>query len=266
MSPPNPPITDAELHAWVDDQLAPIDRERVAAALARDPALRALAENYRGQNEELRRCFSGPTGEPAPDRLLRAAMPPAGSRPRRLAGLAAALLLGVGAGWLAHGHLAQSPAPDGAGLASGAGAAMVPLARAAVVAHATYAPEVRHPVEVGADDEAHLVAWLSKRLGTRLSIPDLRKNGFTLVGGRLLPDASGSAAAQFMFESDAGQRLTLFVRRDASRTDTAFRYAQAAGLASFYWIDRGFGYALSGELPRETMLELAGAVHAQTSP
>jgi len=266
MSTSNPPITDAELHAWVDDQLAPIDRERVEVALARDPALRERAENYLGQNEHLRRHFSVSTSEPAPGRLLRAAMAPAGSRLGRHAGLAAVLLLGVGAGWFAHGSLAPPSGPNGEGMASGTEAVVLPLARAAVVAHAAYAPEVRHPVEVGADDEAHLIAWLSKRLGTRLSVPDLRQNGFSLVGGRLLPDASGGVAAQFMFESGTGERLTLFVRRDAAGSDTAFRFAKADGLASFYWIDRGFGYALSGELPRETMLELAGAVHAQTSP
>ncbi|GAA4413896.1 anti-sigma factor family protein [Quisquiliibacterium transsilvanicum] len=266
MSTSNPPITDAELHAWVDDQLAPIDRERVAAALARDPSLRELAEHYLGQNEDLRRRFSCATDEPAPGRLLQAAMAPAGSRLGRLAGLAAALLLGVGAGWFAHGNFSQPSGPNGESMASGAGAVALPLPRAAVVAHAAYAPEVRHPVEVRADDEAHLVAWLSKRLGTRLSIPDLRQHGFSLVGGRLLPDAIGSVAAQFMFESGTGQRLTLFVRRDSSGADTAFRFAKTDGLTSFFWIDRGFGYALSAEMPRETMLELAGAVHAQTSP
>jgi anti-sigma factor RsiW len=266
MSPSKPPITDAELHAWVDDQLAPIDRERVEAALGRDPALRELAGHYLRQNEGLRRHLSGWASEPPPGRLLRAAMAPVGPRPGMLAGLAASLFVGVAVGWLAHGKFSQPAGPIDGGIASDTGAVVLPLARAAVVAHAAYAPEVRHPVEVGADDEAHLIAWLSKRLGTRLSIPDLRQNGFSLVGGRLLPDASGSVAAQFMFESGGGQRLTLFVRRDPAGTDTAFRFASADGLSSFYWIDRGFGYALSGELPRETMLELAGAVHSQISP
>jgi anti-sigma factor RsiW len=30
---------------------------------------------------------------------------------------------------------------------------------------------------------------------------------------------------------------------------------------SFYWIDRGLGYALSGEMPRERLSALATAVH-----
>src|SRR6202008_1834129 len=50
-----------------------------------------------------------------------------------------------------------------------------------------YSPEVRHPVEVGADKEQHLVAWLSKRLGAQLRAPKLEALGYSLVGGRLLP-------------------------------------------------------------------------------
>ena len=69
-----------------------------------------------------------------------------------------------------------------------------------------------------ADQEAHLVAWLSKRLGTQLKIPQLSGLGFNLVGGRLLPGDQGPVA-QFMYQDAQGQRLTLYVRtnRDTSQ-------------------------------------------------
>jgi hypothetical protein len=35
--------------------------------------------------------------------------------------------------------------------------------------------------------EAHLIQWLSKRLGRQLIAPDLTAGGFQLMGGRLLP-------------------------------------------------------------------------------
>ena len=62
------------------------------------------------------------------------------------------------------------------------------MARRAAVAHATYSPEVRHPVEVGADQEAHLVAWLSKRLGSPVRAPKLEDVGYSLVGGGCFPE------------------------------------------------------------------------------
>ena len=139
------------------------------------------------------------------------------------------------------------------------------MAHRAMVAHATYSPEVRHPVEVGADQEAHLVAWLSKRLGTELRVPRLASQGWSLVGGRLLP-GDGGPAAMFMYENGNGQRLTLYVRRDPRSRDTAFRFAQAQGVSSFYWIDHGLGYALSGEIARPQLQAVADVVYGQLNP
>src|SRR3972149_420101 len=114
------------------------------------------------------------------------------------------------------------------------------------VAHGGSSPEVRHPVEVGADQEAHLVAWLSKRLGTPLKAPHLGELGYTLVGGRLLPGERGPGAP-FMYQDGKGQRLTLYVRVNPDDSgETAFRFAQEHGVGVFYWLDRKLGYALSG--------------------
>jgi len=77
----------------------------------------------------------------------------------------------------------------------------------AIAAHRTYSVEVRHPVEVDAGQEAHIVQWLSKRLGHQLIVPDLTVAGFRLMGGRLLPAEDGPAA-QFMYENGTGERLT----------------------------------------------------------
>jgi anti-sigma factor RsiW len=137
------------------------------------------------------------------------------------------------------------------------------LPRQAAVAHAVFVPEVRHPVEVGADQQAHLVGWLSKRLGAPLKPPQLDEVGYQLVGGRLLPGDSGEVA-QFMYENAARNRLTLYIRPDAPKAaDTAFRYARENGIDVFYWTDSRFGYALSGNTGREDMLRLATLVFQQ---
>jgi anti-sigma factor RsiW len=139
-------------------------------------------------------------------------------------------------------------------------------AKRAVVAHVVYSPEVRHPVEVGADQEAHLVAWLSKRLNTTLRIPQLGGIGYSLVGGRLLPGEQGPAA-QFMYQDGQGLRLTLYVRTDRERTrETAFRFSQDGNVRTFYWIDHGLGLALSGEIDKDELLRVATAVYQQLNP
>ena len=69
------------------------------------------------------------------------------------------------------------------------------LVAEAVAAHNLYTREVVHPVEVGADQQTDLTAWLSKRLGRNLVVPDFRPLGFSLVGGRLLPVAGPTCRA-----------------------------------------------------------------------
>ena len=74
-----------------------------------------------------------------------------------------AVAVGFASGWGSRDRLTSARGGSG----SGEG---ISLRRAAAVAHVAYAPEVRHPVEVAASDQAHLVAWLSKRLGTKLRV------------------------------------------------------------------------------------------------
>src|SRR5258708_39340572 len=89
------------------------------------------------------------------------------------------------------------------------------FARRAAVAHATYSPEVRHPVEVGADDEQHLVNWLSKRLGVKVRAPKLDDAGMSLVGGRLLPGENGPGA-HVLYPSENGPPLKRYVATAAA--------------------------------------------------
>ncbi len=264
---------DDDVQRWIDGRLPEASAQALVDALERDPEQRARAEALHAQAEAMRRHFDAQLAEPVPPALLAAAHGehiPSRDAPSldgmwrraragfarpwalRAAALLAALGVGAAAGWIARGST-----PSAAG---GAG-----WIRSAAIAYATYVPEVRHPVEVGSDQEAHLVAWLSKRLGTELRAPQLARHGYRLVGGRLLP-ADGGPAAMFMYESATGQRLTMYVRRDARSRDTAFRFAQAQNVSSFYWIDHGLGYALSGEIARPQLQAIADDVYRQLNP
>ena len=167
------------------------------------------------------------------------------------------LCVGTLVGWQLHSSRAVVALP-----------AEVPgFVKRAAVAHATYSPEVRHPVEVGADQEQHLVAWLSKRLGAPVRAPKLDAIGYSLVGGRLLPGDNGPVA-HFMYQTDKGRRITLYVRTEAAENrETAFRYAAEGNVNVFYWIDRKLGYALSSaDLGRDDLIKVANAVYQQLNP
>jgi len=255
------PVDDADLHAYVDGQLDPARRAAVEKWLAESPEAASHTAFYARLNETLHRRFDPILDDPIPPTMIR-------PRRRRLlpwsdSMIVAASFLAAGlvGGWFARGALV-APA-----VVERVVAIAPPLEMQAATAHAVYAAEVRHPVEVGADEEAHLVRWLSNRLGHTVKAPRLETLGYRLMGGRLLPAASGGVAAQFMYEDTRGVRITLFLRNnDSDQDETAFRFAvEENGVNVFYWIDRSFGCALSATLPREELLMVAREVYEQIS-
>lgn len=226
------------------------DRSRLASLTAGDPVLAAELADWDRQDAALRSLYAPVAEEPLPDRLL-GTIRSARQSPRpsfdlwRIAAALTLLALGFAAGW------------GGARLMPGSAPPM--LAEAAMASYATYAVEVKHPVEVGAEDEAHLVQWLSKRLGTPIRPPDLRQEGFALIGGRLLPGET-TPAALLMYEDELGRRLALYITRsEAAQSELAF--AEAPGRQAFWWVEDGLGCALAGDLPRETLRRLAIAAY-----
>jgi anti-sigma factor RsiW len=251
----NTPISEDDLHAYADGQLSPERQTQVAAWLAVHPEQRAQVDAWRAQVVVLHREFDAVLDEPVPARLL---PPPAEDHwfNARKAAAVAWLMLGGVVGFFLRGETTPESHPLPVATSS--------LPRQAAIAHAVFVPEVRHPVEVGADQEAHLVAWLSKRLGSELKPPQLDAVGYKLVGGRLLPGDSKKGVAQFMYENVNRDRLTLYVQPDAPAADgTGFRYAREDGIDVFYWVDGKFGYAISGSTGRDDMLRLATLVYRQ---
>lgn len=244
-------VSETDLHAYVDGALDEAHRREVEAHLAASPEDAERVRAWQEQLAQMRASFNPVLDEPLPDRLHAAV-----SRRRRFPyALAASFLVaGIAVGWLGKDVLAPE-----------ARAPAASLSKRAAVAHAVYAPEVRHPVEVGAGEQDHLVKWLSKRLGEELKAPVLSREGFELVGGRLLPGETGPVA-QFMYQDARGQRLTLYVSRTNANRDTAFRFSQEDRVSVFYWVDGRLGYALSAELPREELLAVATAVYRQLNP
>jgi anti-sigma factor RsiW len=252
-------VSEADLQAYADGKLPEERRAAVAAWLAAHPDDAERIESYRQLAAELRSSYDSVLEEPVPERLERAVRAGRVRRVAMVAGwVALGVVLGAIAGWQLHG---TRPA-----IAPSANAADA-MAHRAVVAHATYSPEVRHPVEVGADQEAHLVAWLSKRLGTQLRAPKLEGVGYSLVGGRLLPGENGPVA-HFMYQCNRGTRVTLYVRADmGTNRSTAFRYAREGTVGVFYWVDSKLGYAVSSsDISKEDLLNVANAAYQQLNP
>lgn len=286
---PHGELMHDRINAMVDGQLPVAGRAELEALLAGDPAARTTLAAWQAQREALRALHRPLLDEAIPDALLAAARRGEAGRRQieqwwRWGGMAAAVVLAFGVGWLSHGQIG-GPVPGQLAMQSSQS-----FVRQASLAHAVFSPEVRHPVEVTAAQQDHLVQWLSKRVGRPLKVPVLATQGYELVGGRLL-SGDGGARAQFMFQNTAGLRLTLYLgaldatpmavssgsgassasaSAVAAKTtppqpdrETAFRYSGDGPVPSFYWVDQGFGYALSGAVSREELMKLAQLVYQQ---
>ncbi|HEY8099182.1 MAG TPA: anti-sigma factor [Burkholderiaceae bacterium] len=242
-------IRETDLHAYIDGQLDPARRAVVEAYLAEHSDAATYVQDLREQMQVLHRTYDGILNEPIPLKLTEALQ----TRwiPHGLAAGLVWMTCGVAAGWFAHMLV-----PTGS-------SSINAFAHDALGAHVLYVVEKKHPVEVPAEQQAHLVAWLSKRLDAPIHAPDLQSQGFSLLGGRLLPGDEGPLA-QLMYESTDGVRLTLMVKHAAKQqADTGFKILQQNGTSVFYWIDRDYGYALSGAIDKARLLTVAQLIDAQ---
>ena len=251
MTPPKT-MTDSDLNAYVDGELDERTRLEMEAWLNQHPEDALRVSEYQRQKAELHRRYD-PILEEAIPAEMRETVMQARNRTVRKAWLQAAaavalLLIGASGGWGWRDALIEKEMDRN-----------IAFANRAAGAHRMFAREVRHAVEVKANEVTHLVKWLSKRLGNPLRAPDLERAGYQLVGGRLLPDL-GKSAAQFMYEDSAKRRVTVYIRAYRGK-DIAFRFLDDAGTATFYWIEAPFAYALSGTIPRPELLKVANLVY-----
>ena len=270
MNPQQQPITEAELHAYVDAQLTSERRQDVEDWLATRPLETQRVERYRLQKLALRAAFDPVLAEPVPARVQRAAQPRSAWALQRIAAGIAIALIGGAAGWGLRGAMT----PNGSSAANAIASAPSAFAQRAAVAHAVYSPDVRRAVEIDAAHEEQLSTWLSRRMGATMKPPHLQTLGYSLEGGRLLPGGRGPVA-QFMYRAESGAKLTLYVSNDVADLGgaassagiggaaTAFRFAQQGPVNVFYWVDGPFGYALSAEADRATLARVSDEVYRQ---
>jgi len=252
MTPENDTVNDIELQAFVDNELDSSRHAEIEKLIQTDARLKSKVEEYQKINRDLKQLYQPHLDEDIPDRLIKTIK--RDSAPKQIP-LAASLLIGVLTGliigWFSRGEIQslQTPPP-----------VAEQIVEDAFSFHAVYTPEVKHPVEVTSEYEEHLVSWLSKRLETPVKAPDFSFAGFELLGGRLL-SSGNSPAAQFMYENNQGQRLTIFTRQKRNNEDQPeFRYARRNGMNGFYWTDSNLSFVILSEISKNRIYELVTKV------
>lgn len=247
----NLPVNDSYLNAYIDGQLNLAQNQKIEQALKSDEASHKAFEDYKEINSRLHAIYDPVLEENIPARFL-----PEAKRPTLFMAISVyALLFLVGGlfGWQAQLQMTQLKPME------------VNLVQQAVFAHAIYSTEVEHSGVLMAKEHGQLNSWLSRRLKTPLTAPNLNAMGYRLIGGRLLPSTQNRMAAQYMYENTDGARMSLYVRRGSWKTFQPIHHQQRNGYAMFYWSDKNLGYALTSDLPGAHQQTLAKEAYRQMS-
>ncbi|MDX5361497.1 MAG: anti-sigma factor [Alphaproteobacteria bacterium] len=261
--PLSSPLTDEDLHLYVDGQLAPERQAEVEAVLATMPELRRRVDGYREQNIALHQLYDAPLpAMPAEMRAQVDRLRHAVDRRRRVRhgfGVAAGIALCIVAGAAAHRAIesVETRADQIAAFTS-----------RAATAHSLYADDraAVARMQVGEDKGAALAAALSNLTGaTPMQAPDLEPLGFRLIGGQLVP-AQGKAALHYLYENGAGARVSLYVGRTTEDGSVDFTFASRDGMSAFFWRHGATAFTLIGPMTQEALLDMARAVGPQLVP
>jgi anti-sigma factor RsiW len=250
----NRPITEDDLHAYIDQHLAPERQAQVAAYVAAHPDVAQRIAAFSDQRDDLRTALAPVADEPLPARLNLSRIME--NRRQRISPLwwaiAAMLLISIGGagGWIARGSIPFSSS----GLAA--------LAQEAADSYKVYAPDRVRPVEFRASEGPQLVQWLSNRLNQQVRVPDLTTAGYRLMGGRLIATSHGPAA-MFMYDDDHGDRLVVLTRPMAADKNAQMTPQSREDIAGFTWADGGMGYSLVGRSAVESLRPIANEVRRQ---
>ncbi|MEO6012267.1 MAG: anti-sigma factor [Devosia sp.] len=247
------------LHAYADGRLGDAERLAVERYLAAHPEAAAEIGNWTQQNEALKALFEPAALEPVPSRLSphRIAHNLRSERQQSFRNIAAALilvLLGSGIGWFGRDYLTPTEA------------ASERLIDAAVTAHSLYVKEKTRAVEVAAESPT-LMTWLSNRISTPIDAPNLTEQGFTFLGGRLLPgdsDADDSGpAAQLMYENASAERVTLYITAALPDKKEVWQFETRGGVEAYYWANNMVTCTVVADLPEKDLRMLGKKIFEQ---
>ena len=279
---------EGDLNGFGDGRLEPARAAALSESLATDRDARARVDGWKRQNDSRRTMCAAVLFEPIPRRLLPTSMAPKGGTPpcgavaqpsrepksvlgpARPSGLVATTMMGVALVAFAAGALV-SFGTDDFGLSPRAGLAVVAdeadassedrdFTSRALEAHQTFLADPMRPVEIAAADEPRLTRWIQHSLAGPLRIPSLQRQGWSLIGGRVVPGQHGPAA--FLVYGNGTDRMGLFIARTPGLHGDAKVVAGGIDAASVaYWSEGPFSYALTTSRTSDWLDRNAEALH-----
>lgn len=252
------------LSAFLDGELAPEQMQAVEDALVDNPELQAALEVLVFADSMAQSEFADLAAEPVPLALAAAiraapeptdivAAPPVSRRSSGwmiAAAVAGALVIGSGVGFFWGQNTASTQiAANGGWLGDIA------------EYHVVYASQVRHLVEVPAEEADHIEAWLSATLGATVTVPDLSDQGLSFEGARLLV-ASGRPVAQLVY-TDAEGRVVALCQIGSDTPQDSFASRSIDGVEMISWGGVDANFVVVTDVPQFDLDAVARAAASQ---
>lgn len=245
------PIRDDDLHAFVDGLLDSELQKEVQHYLAQHPEAAARVSAWQKDDETLRQALEWQLKQAVPatlniTRLIEARDSHHRAFLRMAAGIAIALMVGTGTGWMMRGP----SMPIG----------LSALTLEAAAAHRVFATGPGHSTTFDVVDPTQLASWTQQELGRAVTPPDLTGAGYHLVGARLVSTEYGPAC-MFVYSSDRGARITLFVRQmNGHDMNAPMREIRAPEAIGYAWARQGLGVSLISTDPMPSLHSLSNRV------
>lgn len=262
MSEPTRPISNDDLHDYIDGRLDPVASALIARRIADDPELAKRASAYRAQADGMHGLYDGILDEPTPSRLLetlRDGKPAAArARPRRILALAASfaacVVAGGGLGWWGNEMLGKTT--DNL---------LNPFVQQAVLVHRLSESEAPQSAQFVGDslnenDEVFPTDFLSPPFQTPLRAVTLSGTDFRPVALKTI-NGPTDPAMQFLYEDAGANLVSLYVRSTKSGPNVPFQSLEADGHTALFWLDGPLVYVLVGQISEAEMLALARKVY-----
>lgn len=250
------PISEDDLHAFLDGVLEESRRDAVRRYLDTHPEAQGRFAAYLEQGEALRDALAPLADQPVPAELNLKAIAERRrntlSGRRQIAAAAAILCIGGLSGWL--GREAVSPPSRG----------IQALGREAADNYMVYASDTLRPVELASDQRATLTRWVSERLDTPVQPPDLQSAGYRFLGGRLVTTPNGPAAL-FIYEGAAADRLAVMMRPMQVEKNRSMSEQSYGALDGVTWSRDGLGFSVVATRASTDLLPVAEDVRRQAS-
>lgn len=246
---------EVRLSAYLDGQLPQSEVDEINAMLAADDAARSVYEKLKLGSEFGARAFDRMLQEPIPLDLVRnikeagknddeppklgfAGIPMATLPASRRSAfwpqaLAASLVIFLSGG--AAGYLISEQKQTSFSVAKNEFAPARTWLDDIADYHRIYSRQTRHLVEVPANDQAHIVEWLSASTGVDFALPDLSGQKLTFEGARLLV-AGGKPTAQLLYRDADNEIIAVcFLQSDPVEGKTDFAESMRNDLGMISW-------------------------------